>query len=108
MRDEISPDGGNSENSHSEDFQTLTYEIGRDKSPSDAVVRAVAEFTHTPPLDLDPLYDTVDPDHLDALFEGTSDDTVRTDRTFTFTFAGCVVSVTADEISVSEPEETSA
>lgn len=36
-------------------------------SPSERLVHTVAEQTNTDPLELPPLYDTIDPDALDAL-----------------------------------------
>ena len=38
-----------------------------DDAPSTAIVGAVASAEGVPPRTLDPLYDTIDPDALDAL-----------------------------------------
>lgn len=77
-----------------------TYEIGEDELPSEAVVRATAALTDTPVLDLAPLYDVVDPDHLDGLF-GTSGGRSRSNgRSVSFTFGGCHVSVTGEVVIV--------
>lgn len=92
------PEGDGGDDDRPDRAHRLTYEIDGDESPSIAVVRAVAALTDTSPLDLDPLYDVVDPEHLDGLFEGTGDDTVRTESTFTFD--GCEVTVTDDVIHV--------
>ncbi|WP_435177437.1 HalOD1 output domain-containing protein [Halorussus sp. AFM4] len=80
-----------------------TYEISAGESPSEAVVRAVAARTDTAPVDLDPLYDIVDPDHLDAMC-GTDDGADRVESSVTFTFHGCQVSVTRKEVSVLETD----
>ncbi|QLD91194.1 hypothetical protein HWV07_07185 [Natronomonas salina] len=39
-----------------------------DESVSETVVTAVADAKGVDPLDLDPLYDSIDPDALDSLF----------------------------------------
>lgn len=54
---------------------------------SERVVRSVADNTNTDPLELPPLFDTVDPDALDALVRSLSDGEL------TFTYAGCAVTV---------------
>lgn len=48
----------------------MEYEIDPDESASMAVVRAVSNYTDTPPAELEPLYDVVDPEALDALVCG--------------------------------------
>lgn len=63
---------------------------------SERVVHAVARARDVDPLELDPLYDTVDPDALDKLF-GTStasDSTVH--GRIVFGVAGCEVTVYSD------------
>lgn len=78
----------------------ISYDIGEDELPSEAVVRAAAVVTDTPVTDLDPLFDAVDPDHLDALFDGSRTDPDGGGRSVTFTFNECHVSVTGQEIVV--------
>lgn len=73
----------------------LTYPIDESERPSLAVVRAVASVTNTPVLDLDPIYDTIDPDYLDGV-----DETPVEDSSITFSFNGCQVTVTQDEVHV--------
>lgn len=75
--------------------QWETYEIGEDERPSEAVVLAVAELTNRSPLDLEPLYDVIDPDHLDGVL-GETDDSVRAE--LSFTFASCQVTVTGRHV----------
>lgn len=57
-------------------------------SPSSQVVDAVARYKGVEATDLPPLYETIEPDALDALFpsrtNGTRDDGVRLE----FTYAG--------------------
>lgn len=67
------------------------------RPPSERVIDAVAETTERDPTELPPLYDTLDPDALDALLRTGFDGTVS------FTFAGCSVTVGDDgEIRVEE------
>ena len=75
----------------------LTYEVEADESPSEAVVRAVAALTNRPPLDLEPLYNVIDPDHIDGAFAG-GDDAGAAE--LSFSFAGCAVTVTDEHVRV--------
>lgn len=61
----------------------------RRKTPSAAVVQAVAEDTGSAEIDLEPLHDVVDPDALDALFKD------RDNGKVVFRYAGRVVTVDA-------------
>ncbi len=46
----------------------MTPSLVQNKTPVNAVINAVAEATDSDPLDLPPLYDAVDPDALNTLF----------------------------------------
>ena len=59
----VQPDGG-SEHARS---------YADDESPSEAVIQAVAAVKGVDPLSLEPLYDAIDPDALDALVTGSTD-----------------------------------
>lgn len=75
------------------------------ESVSERIVTAVAEFTGRDPLSLDPLYDAIDPEALDALFEPT--DATGTPRRVAFTYAGCSVEITGEgEIRVTDLDQT--
>lgn len=80
----------------------ITYELDEGEPPSEAVVRAVATLTDRTPLDLDPLYEVVDPDHLDELFRGDGRSAWIQDRSITFGFDGCRVTVTGEGVRVRE------
>lgn len=71
-----------------------------DGSVSMAVIEALAEARGVSPLEIEqPLYDAVDPDALDALFE-RGDDALKSGRVV-FTTSGYEVTVTArDEVYV--------
>lgn len=76
------------------------------RSTSRSVIEAVADETGTDPLELEPLYRTVDPDSLDALFRdrpsGRGSGLLRVE----FTFGGCRVVVSSDDtIAVSSGDE---
>lgn len=63
----------------------------RSDTRSEAVVRAVANARDADPTDLEPLYNAVDPDALDALFtDGHADDRI------VFRYCGHEVTVYAD------------
>lgn len=64
-------------------------------SAAGAVIHAVAEYTGTPPEDLDPLTESVDSDALEALVGGGAG-TSAGPATVSFRYVGLVVSVSAD------------
>lgn len=66
---------------------------------SATVVAAIAEHEHVDPMDLDPpLFDVVDPDALDGLFNDTA-----TNGRVTFTYRGADVTVTSEgDVRVSD------
>lgn len=81
-----------------------TYQAERDQSLSQAVIHAVATFTgrETIATDatgtqkaLDSLYDTVDPDALDSLFQSGEDESSMV-GTVEFWYCGCEVTVRSD------------
>lgn len=44
---------------------------------SEAIVNAVAKFAGVDPLEMEPIYDGIDPDALDTLFDSRTDGTHR-------------------------------
>lgn len=76
----------------------ITCERRRGEAPSEAVVRAVSRLTGTDPLELDPLYHTIDPDALDGVFERSPGGDVEADVTLEFN--DCTVTVTNDTVDV--------
>lgn len=66
-------------------------------SVSTAVVEAVSDVTETPPVQLNPLYNAVNPDALDLLFKPTHSGAPRENEgEITFTYNECRVTVFAD------------
>lgn len=76
------------------------YDASEDRSLGTAVVVAIAEATGTPARDIEPLYETVDPDALAALFGPRTADGSRRRGTVSFVHDGCRVIVDGDEIVV--------
>lgn len=69
------------------------YDPGAKATPSETLVRAIADFADVDPLELDPLYDAIDPDTLDE-FVG-ADELPEVEGTITFTYEGYDVTVYA-------------
>lgn len=78
---------------------TNTYRIRHDwqshEPISAAVIRAVAIVTNTSPTDFDPLFEAVDPDALNRLFNGASGDSPSDTSWVSFQFNDCKVQVYA-------------
>lgn len=69
--------------------------VCRDGQVSETVVTAVAQATGVDPLDLDPLYNVVDPDALNRIFDSTGTSSPASVE-LSFTMAGCQVVVRGD------------
>lgn len=69
--------------------------VCRSGSFSETVIDAVAEAKDVDPLDLEPLYSTIDPDALDGLFRPTAGSTDST-MELRFSMAGCQVVIHGD------------
>lgn len=71
---------------------------GAEHPVSGRVVQTVADRADSDPLELPPLYESVDPDALDAFVRGTADGRVE------FRYAGYAVTVDSrGEVEVEEP-----
>ena len=101
-RGDRSDDGPENEQRHG-GSDGFTYRIGDDETPSEAVVAAAAARRFPDVNDavdrlesavaFDPLYRTVDPDALDALFRSAADGTARRRGRVTFEFGGYELTV---------------
>jgi len=78
----------------------VVYDQGSTETPAEAVVAAVADVTGRSPLDLDPLYDAIDPDTLNTLF---STPAWASSVTVTFEYCEHRVTLTGEEVRVSSP-----
>ena len=92
----MSDDNRNARSSLKYDAATDTYRVeysdGTDP-PSSVVVESIASITDRDRFDLDPLYQVVDPDALDALFEPRVDGCHRGEGEVTFAYHGYEVAV---------------
>ncbi|WP_433634750.1 HalOD1 output domain-containing protein [Halomicrococcus sp. NG-SE-24] len=88
-------DGGSDRN-QSTSSPSITYDIAPDEKPSEAVVRAVAALTDMSILDLDPVYEVIDPGHVDGIF--TTDESRSQHVELSFEFNGCTVTVTHETV----------
>jgi len=76
------------------------YDPSADGALGAAVVLAIAEATRTPAHDIDPLYETVDPDALAALFGPRTAGGPRRRGVISFVHYGCHVTVDGTDIVV--------
>ena len=76
-----------------------------DDAVSQRVINAVADAKGVDPLDLDPMYDTIDPDALDALFRDGEASLAGTE--LRFEYEDCEVRIEGSgEVSITLSEET--
>lgn len=64
-----------------------------DVEPSTAIIELIAEATDCDPIDLEPLYESVDPDALDRLVRGNGVDPHDQRLSVSFSFDGHAVAV---------------
>lgn len=80
------------------------YDSDSDSSPSDAVIRAIAVVTDTEPENLAPLYETIDTEALNELFEHRSNAPHLEEQVLAFTVGNWNVFVRDDgQIRVCDP-----
>lgn len=86
---------------------TSRCRIDRGESLSWRVIREVAEAIDTDPRRMRPLYETIDPDALDRLFDPISAESREFETSHvTFRFEGCDVTAFADgRVVVSPPDD---
>ncbi|MFC7231403.1 HalOD1 output domain-containing protein [Saliphagus sp. GCM10025308] len=87
------------------DTYTVSSDWATDELPSEAVVEAVAAATGSTPESIPPLYEVVDPEALDQLFEPTSHVPSLRTGVVEFRFHGCDVTVSTSgqtTVTVSE------
>lgn len=73
------------------------------RAPSGAIIETVAIAANAEPTEIEPLYDSVDPDALDALVRLNGRDPKNGDVTVAFTFAGHEVRVRSDGVVIVRP-----
>ena len=83
---------------------TRRSDRSQDGTTSARVIEAVAEARGVDPLDLPPLYDVIDPDALNRLFNSDSPGRPNGPGRVTFTLSGCEVVVESDgEVTATAP-----
>ena len=70
---------------------------------STVIAETIANHKGVDPVDIEPLYTTIDPEALDALFAPRNDGTARTAGRITFTHAGYEITVNSDRTATVEP-----
>lgn len=74
-----------------------TYRRDPGEVPSESVVRVVAAVTGDEPIRMEPLYEAIDPDALDQVFDSTgADSEVESATRVSFRYQGCAVAVYGD------------
>ncbi|MCU4751825.1 hypothetical protein OB919_07490 [Halobacteria archaeon AArc-curdl1] len=71
------------------------------RSKSLEIVSAVADHLEREPIDLDPLYHSIDPDAIDSLFDTSASSVPSEGTRVTFTYERCEVTVTRASVDVS-------
>lgn len=75
---------------------------------SEKVVDTVAKREEVSPVDLDPLYDVIDPEALDSLFRNSEDGPADSERRIVFQYSGYHVSVSGSrEVRIEEIRQSS-
>ncbi|WP_336134879.1 HalOD1 output domain-containing protein [Natronomonas amylolytica] len=96
----VAPDGLGIDDAETPDHDVRVHTIDwldDGLAPSYSVTMAVSKVTETPVEELQPLYDVVDPDALDELFDRMSDTESATQKGhLRFGYEGCDVTVYAD------------
>lgn len=79
--------------------------IPEDAPPSDRIVAALAEELDVDATGLEPLYDAIDPDAIDALFGAHPGSPTRSPR-LTVVVQGCRVVVDGEHVAADRLDET--
>ncbi|WP_170977357.1 HalOD1 output domain-containing protein [Halorussus salinisoli] len=92
------------------DAATNTYQLHHDwrddESVTTAVIMGVAAITNTPPTDLGPVFEMIDPDALNNLFHPPTSGSSRDDGWVSFCLNDCAVRVYATgEIEITPDED---
>lgn len=93
------------------DESTRTYRLscdgGRDHSISTEIVLAVSEITNTPPIEIEPMFEVIDPDALDDLYAPVDNAPLQRGGCSTFfRLHGCGVTVyPTGEVEIRPPDD---
>ncbi|WP_266075188.1 HalOD1 output domain-containing protein [Haladaptatus caseinilyticus] len=89
-------------------MERTSYRLEDGERPSTAVITAIAEYEGSSPDEIRPqLYDAVDPDALDSLFQPRVDGTFRRGGSAVFTYRGYRITYESDGwIHVNDDQST--
>lgn len=79
--------------------ELVTYHLDPDETVAEGVINSTSDLYDAEPTDLDPLYDAIDPDALDALFRPDSEHDVE----IAFRYNGCEVAVSSERVVETRP-----
>lgn len=86
--------------------EACQYDVSPSESISVTIVEAVADVKGVEPLELESLYEAIDPDVLEIILTSPAGETAETDRKATFLFDGTEVTVRgAGEVTVRPTEQ---
>ena len=91
---------GQAENSGADRDDIFEIVVEPTETVVEGVVRAVATATGRDMLELRPLFDVIDPDAIETLFDSGSAGDTTPDATLTFTYEGCTVETDGDRVRV--------
>ncbi|KOX92416.1 hypothetical protein AMS69_13700 [Haloarcula rubripromontorii] len=84
----------------------VEYAYNENQAPSEAVVAAVAAACNRDPLEMDPLYESIDPDALNAVFRSRPNtDSDPGDIHIEFRIDAGHVTVTAEHVRVHNTDD---
>lgn len=84
----------------------VEYTCSEDEPVSHTVIAAVSEVTNCDPIELDPLYEYIDPEALDTIFRSSSTgDTNHDEVCLEFDYKTTRVTVTPDYVHIDTREE---
>ena len=73
------------------------YDMGNSEALVTTVVQSVAALTGETPIELDPLYETIDPDALKQVLDKSGSDSSKQESvSVTFDFAACEITIYCD------------
>lgn len=84
---------------------SFRHDWNGDESLAMAIVSRVADVSETAPEDVERLYDRIDPDSLEALFEPRNDDVTRDAGQLQFHLEDCAITVYGNGLTIVRRQE---
>ena len=85
--------------------ETIVIDGTSSEPVTEAIVHAVASLTERDPLELRPLFDVLDPDAIEGIFDRSVASDPPATATLTFTYEGCTVSTDGVTVRATPIEE---